>query len=568
MLSDQDIETMVLVVGAGPVGLTLAMDLAWRGIDVVVVELRPPGEPPPVKCNHTSARSMEIFRRLGLAQKVREAGLPEDYPNDVTYSTTMTGIELTRIPIPCRRDRYASVGYPDSDWPTPEPPHRINQIYLEPVMFEHAASMRQIRIVNRSIVEDFIQTDDGVEAAVCDLDTGQVFTISSRYLIGCDGGKSVIRKKMGVRLAGDAEISRVLSTHIRAPELLQRVPDKPAWMYHAVNPRQSGAVVAIDGREQWLVHCSMRLDVDFETVDRDKAIRTVLGVDENFHYDVISKEDWVSRRLVAERFRDRRVFICGDAAHIWIPAGGYGMNAGIADATNLSWMLAAVLNGWAEPDILDAYEAERHAITEQVSHFAMNTARRDFHKRSGTGAEIEAPGPAGDELRSSTGRELYELNVRQFCCAGLNFGYYYDRSPLIAYDGETPPSYTMDQYTASTVPGCRTPHVWLQDGRSLYDAFGPEFTLIRFDPALNVDGIISAFRTRGVPLALLDVDILSEPYREKLVLSRPDQHIAWRGDAEPENPLALVDLVRGALRQPAREFVAERLAKATEEERV
>ncbi len=549
----QDEETPVLIVGAGPVGLTLAMDLAWRGVEVLVAERRYRGEAPPVKCNHTSARSMEIFRRLGLAAKIRNTGLPADFPNDVTYSTTMVGEELTRIRIPCRRDRYGSEGYADSGWPTPEPPHRINQIHLEPVMFEHAVAMPKLRILNRVEIEDYEHSADGAVAAARDLETGDTFKIRCAYLIGCDGGRSTVRRKMGVKYVGDEEITRVLSTHIRAPGLIDRVRDKLAWMYHPMTARQPGVVVAIDGKDQWLVHCSMgKGNLDFDKVDREAAIRAALGVEDSFQFEVLSKEDWIARRLVAERFRDRAVFLCGDAAHIWMPVAGYGMNAGIADATNLSWMLAGVLNGWASPDLLDAYEAERHPITEQVSRFAMNVGEKNLEKRRLAAVDLEVPGPEGDAIRARIGRELYELNVKQFCCAGLNFGYFYEGSPIVAYDDEAAPVYTMDSFTASTVPGCRTPHLWLRDGRSLYDALGPEFTLLRFDRNIGVDRLVNTAKSRGLALAVLDVDAAdaAQLYRHKLVLSRPDQHVAWRGNAEPDDPVGLIDLVRGA--QPIR----------------
>src|SRR6267154_6709322 len=158
------IETSVLVVGAGPVGLTLALDLAWRGIDVTIVERRHAGEPPEPKCNHVSARSMEIYRRLGIAAKLRNEGLPEDYPNDVSYRTSFTGTEFARIHIPCRRDRFTDKSGPDGDWPTPEPPHRANQIFVEPELFAHAAALSRVKILNRTEIESFAQSDDGVVA--------------------------------------------------------------------------------------------------------------------------------------------------------------------------------------------------------------------------------------------------------------------------------------------------------------------------------------------------------------------------------------------------------------------
>ena len=545
----REFEVPVLVVGGGPVGLTLATDLAWRGVEVLLVERRARAEPPEPKCNHVAARSMEIFRRLGVAGKLRNAGLPPDYPNDVSYRTSFTGIELTRIPIPCRRDRYDASGGPDTDWPTPEPPHRINQIYLEPILFDHAAQMPGVATLNRTTLEGFIQDEARVLATVRSLDDGETTTIACQYMVGCDGGRSIVRRAIGARYEGDSVVQRVQSTYIRAPKLIDLQRERPAWATFSLNPRRSGNCYAIDGRERWLIHNYLRPDeAGFDSVDRDWAIRTILGVGADFEYEVISHEDWYGRRLVADKFRERRVFIAGDAAHIWVPYAGYGMNAGIADATNLSWLLAAHLNGWAPAAVLDAHERERHPITEQVSHFVMDHAHAMASQRGEVPANIEAEGPEGEAARAALGQRAYDLNVQQYCAAGLNFGSYYDESPIIAYDGERQPGYSMSSFTPSTVPGCRTPHFWLGNGRSLYDALGPEYTLLRLDPGVDVEPLRAAARRQGLPLALLDIagEEAHRLYDRKLVLSRPDQHVAWRGDRLPDDPDALVQLLRGA----------------------
>jgi 2-polyprenyl-6-methoxyphenol hydroxylase-like FAD-dependent oxidoreductase len=543
------IETQVLIVGAGPVGLTAAMDLASRGIDVVVAEIRRPGEPPNVKCNHVSARSMEVFRRLGIAQRVRQGGLPANFPNDCAYRTTVVGRELSRIPIPCRADRYTATGGPDTDWPTPEPPHRINQIYLEPILFAAALERPQIKILNRIQIERFEQDDDGVLAFGRDLDGDLELIIAADYLIGCDGGRSTVRRLIGARLTGTDVVQRVQSTYIHAPQLKDLITQKPAWMTMSLNPRRCGTTVSIDGRDNWLIHNHLAPEEsDFDSVDRDWALRTILGVDADFRYEILSKEDWIGRRLVADRFRDRRAFICGDAAHLWIPYAGYGMNAGIADAVDLSWMLAATLQGWAGPGMLDAYEGERQPITEQVSHFAMNHALAVMSQRRSVPPEVEADGPEGDAVRDRVGRAAYDLNVQQYCCAGLNFGYYYDHSPIIAHDGEKPPPYTMGGFAASTVPGARVPHVVLPDGRSVLDALGPGYTLLRADPAIDVSELTAMASASGVPLALVEVgpDAASAGFSEALLMVRPDSHIAWRGDAPPRDPRGLLDRLIGA----------------------
>jgi len=543
-----EVSSPVLIVGAGPVGLTLAIDLAWRGIDVTVVESRARAAPPEPKCNHVAARTMEIFRRLGIAQKVRDAGLPADYPHDISYRTTFTGRELTRIKIPCRRDRFTATDGADGNWPTPEPPHRINQIFLEPILFAHAASQKRIAIINRSSVEKVVVEKKSASVSLRDLESNVVRRLDCRFLIGCDGARSIVRKAIGAELSGDVVIQRVQSTFIRAPDLIDRQRHERAWGTGAINPRRSGMVYAIDGRERWLVHNYLKPEeTDFDTVGRDEAIRTILGVGADFRYDIISKEDWYGRRLVATKFRDRSAFIAGDAAHIWVPYAGYGMNAGIADAMNLSWLIAAHLNGWAGEKILDAYEAERWPITSQVSRFAMSHAEAEIRRRGAVPAEIEEDSARGEAVRREVGRVTYEINVQQYACAGLNFGAYYDSSPIIAYDSGEQPSYTMDNYTASTVPGCRTPHFFTSDGTSLYDAMGPEFTLLRLDPTIDVVPLALAAQTRRVPLKMLDVKgpVAAAGYDGGLVLSRPDQHVAWRGKCLPGDPAALIDRIRG-----------------------
>jgi 2-polyprenyl-6-methoxyphenol hydroxylase-like FAD-dependent oxidoreductase len=546
----KEFESNVLIVGAGPVGLTLAIDLAWRGVGVTMVETRARAAAPEPKCNHVAARTMEIFRRLGVAEKVRNAGLPADYPHDISYRTTFTGPELTRIRIPCRRDRFAITDGPDCNWPTPEPPHRINQIFLEPILFEHAAAQPRIKIINRTSVEDVVVGDSSASAALRDLDTGAVSRISCRFLIGCDGARSVVRKTIGANFSGDEVVQRVQSTYIRAPDLIELQRHARAWGTGSINPRRAGMVYAIDGVERWLVHNYMKPDEgDFDSVDRDACIRTILGVGADFRYDIISKEDWVGRRLIADKFRDRCAFIAGDAAHIWVPYAGYGMNAGIADAMNLSWLLAAHLNGWAPLSILDAYEAERWPITSQVSRFAMSHAEAEIRRRGAVPGDIEDAGPAGELARREVGHLAYQINVQQYACAGLNFGAYYDRSPIIAYDGAEHPAYTMDSYTPSTVPGCRTPHFRRDDGSSIYDAMGPEFTLLRFDSSIDAAPLQAAALRRALPLTVLDVKASAarDLYRDRMVLSRPDQHVAWRGEALPSDCLALIDHIRGAI---------------------
>jgi len=549
----------VLVVGAGPVGMCLALDLAWRGVDVTVIDQRADGQPPSVKCNHVAARTMEAFRRLGFVDKVRDAGLPADHPHDVAFRTTVTGIEFGRIPIPCRRDRYTTEVGPDANWPTPEPPHRINQIYLEPVLAARMRSEPRINVLYGTRCVEISQDNDRAVATVEDLGNGETSRMSAPYLVGCDGGSSLARRSMGASLHGDDDILRTQSTYIRAPGLRARMSASPAWGTFSMNRRRAGVAYAIDGRERWIVHNYLRDEESgFDMVDRDGSVRAILGVDGNFRIDVIGQEDWIGRRLVVDRIRDRRVFLCGDAAHLWVPYAGYGMNAGIADALNLSWMLAAVIEGWGGPALLGAYEAERLPITEQVSHYAMKHALAVARQRREVPAEIEDETEAGEAARVALGERAYALNVAQYACAGLNFGYFYEDSPVIVRDAEAPPSYSMQDYTPSTVPGCRAPHLRLADGRSLYDALGPGLTLLcpaNADPGASDHArraLAGGAAARAIPLASVHVDgpDAAELYEDRLVLVRPDQHIAWRGRALPPDHGELLDRVTGQVSGP------------------
>jgi len=539
----------VIIVGAGPVGITAAMDLDARGVPVILVEERRFLEPPSVKCNHVAARTMEQFRRLGVAAQVRAAGLPADYPHDVAFRTALTGRELARIPIPPSRDRHTSTSGPDTTWATPEPPHRINQTFLEPLLVRHVAGLPHVTLLNTTRYESFEQSTGGVRATIADLGGRGRRVLRGRYLIGADGGRSRVRRQIGARLQGDEVIGHVQSTCIRATGLYDLMPGRRAWGYYVYNTRHNGHVYAIDGKGTFLVHNHLTPEeAAIGSADRDWCIRAILGVDDDFEYETVSEEDWVARRLVADRFRDGRVFIAGDAAHLWVPYGGYGMNAGIADALNLTWTLGAILGGWAGPRMIEAYEAERLPITAQVSKFAMSHAERVTRNHHAVPPDLEDDTEAGRLSRDEFGRQAYDLNVQQFAAAGLNFGYSYDSSPIISYDGEPAPEYTMGGYTQATVPGCRAPHFWLAPGVSLYDRLGQGYTLLRLDPDVDAGPVTAAAAAAGLPLEIIDIPAGAAPaeYKDALLICREDQHVAWRGDQVPADAAALIDLLRGA----------------------
>ena len=560
MTSEFKVDTPVLIVGGGPVGMTMALCLAKRGIASYLVELRVADALPDVKCNHISARSMELFRSLGISEDLRAAGLPDDYPHDVSYRTSTLGEEIARIHIPGRTTRLTDHSGPDGNWPTPEPPHRINQRFIEPILRQHVQKEALITCLYRHQVLGFTQDENKVNAQVQNLELPgtSAFTLHATYMVGCDGGRSMVRKGIDAKLVGDEVVQRVQSTCIRAPQLISKMKVPPAWAMFTVNPRRSGNIYAIDGKEVWLIHNYLRdQEADFESVDRDWAIRAILGVDDDFEYEVMSKEDWFGRRLVSDKLQQGRVFVAGDAAHLWVPYAGYGMNAGLADASNLAWHLAAQLELWASPLALSAYQKERHPITEQVSRFAMNHAHAMSKRRREIPANLEDNTTEGEMARTTFGKDLYELNVQQYCCAGLNFGYFYDQSPIMLYDDETAPDYSMGSFTPSTVTGCRAPHFWLAEGRSLYDELGKAYTLLCLKPVepSALAWLTNAAAQARMPLKIMDLSGLENvppAYKHPYVMVRSDAHTVWRGH-EITQTLAdeLVAVLSGHLKQAA-----------------
>lgn len=540
----------VIVVGAGPVGITLALDLASRGVEVLVLERRAADDRTSVKTNHISARSMETFRRLGLADAIRAVGLPEDHPHDCAYRTTLIGHELGRTPLASTAAKRARADSgADAAWPTPEPPHRVNQTFVEPILHAAVEAAKGIRILYRVEVSDVRQDGGSASVLARDLGSGLRREFRARFVVGCDGPGSAVRRRIGAHLEGPPMTGRMLSTLIRSPELMERMPHPPAWSVSVFNPRRHGAMITIDGREQFLLHSPLLPDEDYAEVDRGRVLCELIGADD-VDYEILSIEDFTGRGLVASTYRVGRVFLAGDAAHLWLPFAGYGMNAGIADAVDLAWLLAAHLQGWAPQAILDAYEAERRPVTVQVSHHTMGLFPKVTALAAGVPAEIEDDSAAGEAARAEFGERAISLNTPQYAAAGLNFGYFYDGSPIISYDGEPPPPYTMGDFKASTVPGCRVPHLWLDDGRSLLDAIGPAYTLIRAEPAVDVTPIRLAAERAGVPLELVDLGEASG-YDHPLVIARADHHVAWRGRQAPEDPATLFARLTGRSSHPS-----------------
>jgi 2-polyprenyl-6-methoxyphenol hydroxylase-like FAD-dependent oxidoreductase len=527
-------DTTVLIVGAGPSGLTLAMDLGQRGIDCHIVEAET-GRPLNPRCNTTSARSMEHFRRLGVAGRVRAAGLPAGYPTSVQYRTSLTGHELFRMDFPSSRDVIGGAGR--EEWVTPEPQHRISQIYLEPILEEKAASVSGVTIEKGCRAVDMEQDTDHVEVAVESTDGARV--IRAKYVAGCDGAHSTVRELLGVRYSGVAAIRAFVSTFVRSREIGELAAKNPAWTYWSYGQRKA-SLLAINGSDLWLHHVAFPAGHDTDGEDPAGLLRESIGRD--VQYEVLGTVRWTGRQLVADKYRDGRVFLVGDAAHIWIPVGGFGMNTGIQDATGLAWLIAAVEQGWASPAILGAYELERRPVGEQFA--AAIGAKAQSSLGVAVVPALSEDGPEGDAARERMRQVLSETERGRYDPVGFSFGYHYADSPLVI-GGEALPI-GMEAYPASARPGYRLPHRWMPDGRALFDLLGQGYALLRVGrPGLEVTGLTSAAASRGLPLRVVDIPAEARPqYPAALILVRPDQHVAWMGDDLPDAD-GLLDRVTG-----------------------
>jgi 2-polyprenyl-6-methoxyphenol hydroxylase-like FAD-dependent oxidoreductase len=539
------VDVPVLIAGGGPVGVTLAMELALHGVKSIIIEQRRDLSPSP-RCNTTNARSMEIFRRLGCADAVRAAGLPSDFNTDVVYMTRMNGHELTRYERPTTDDvRAGTMAGVASDWPTPEPQHFISQLFLEPVLRDHARGAYGIDLREGWELIDFTQDEDGVSARARDVESGAEQTFRARYLVGSDGGRSVVRREIGARLEGIPEINNACTIFFEAPRLSELYRATPGWMYRFA---AGGVLVAIDGKDRWLLHLNRPAGRPFEDgFDPREAIFAAIG--EPFDYQIINEVHWTARALVADTFRDRRVFLAGDAAHIWVPMGGFGMNAGVGDAVTLGWMLGGVVAGWLDPKILDAYQAERAPLGAAVASQAARWSRDIFALLRENAPDVNAL-EADPAAMRKLGDAIRAVNLCEFENSGMQFGFVYIDSPIVAYDGTEPPPFTLEEYRETSSPGARAPHVVRAATKTpLFDEFGPAFTLLRIGPN-PPDGsvLVADAARRGLPLTTVDVPE-AEAVRAYegygLVLVRPDGHIAWRSRTNPDDARAVLDRVTG-----------------------
>jgi 2-polyprenyl-6-methoxyphenol hydroxylase-like FAD-dependent oxidoreductase len=522
----------------------LANELGRRGVDAVLVDEKSSTAFNP-QANATQARTMEHYRRLGFVDEIRQAGLPADYPTDVAYFTRYAGFELARFQLPTSSQAKTLIKELSGSWSAAELPHRVSQKFVESVLRRQAEKLPLVQLNYGWKLLGYVEREDGISAEVQRLSDGLCRTIRAGFLVGADGPRSAIRQSIGVSYGGKTGVQRdfmggrMLAVYVRSPQFYACVPHPKAWMYNSFNRDRRAFMASVNGRDEFAFHTQLRPGEDEGAITErvaKEAFQRACGVP--VECEVLSFLTWTAgHALVAERMQRGRVFLGGDAAHLFTPAGGLGYNTAIEDAVNLGWKLASVIKGASPIALLDSYDRERRPVAVRNTNYA-----REFADSLGlyeAVPELEDDTDAGHQARRAAGLYLETHARAEFSIPGVTFGGRYDESPIIIADGTAPPPDRANVYVPSACPGGRAPHAWLSDGVSLYDLFGFEWTLLQFgDKLVDTAGFDEAARRAGADLRIVKAPAsLRDLYEADLALIRPDQVVAWRGSA-PEARLA------------------------------
>jgi len=532
----------VIVVGAGPVGLTLAIDLGRRGVRCLLIERSPTTLPYP-KMDRSNARTMEFYRRLGIADRVRALGYPADNPMDVFLTRRLSEPPIAVLRYPSVGERREQIAESPDGAYLLEPYQLVSQNKLEPLLKEVAEGTPNVSVRYGCALEDYTQDDTGVTVEAVAVD-GAREQLRARYLVGCDGGTSTVRKKAGIKLDGQGRIRALVQVIFRSPDLYGKIVTGRGRHYNFVDV-DSTTLIAQGCRTEFTLHSSLPAETDFRPV-----IERLVGFP--FTYEITHVIRWHHNLLLADHYRDGRVFLAGDAIHLVIPSGGLGMNTGVGDAFDLSWKLAGTIQGWGGPGLLDSYERERRPIGRRNVDAAGWAAAGVPIWRSQLTREAWDDTPEGAALRRRLG-ELFEIGHRRMHgMVGVEAGYSYAGSPLIADEPGNLPEWEVSRYDPKAVPGARIPHMWLADGQAMQDVLGDDYTLLDLSGDADTAGLEAAFRARSVPLEVVRRD---EPrvrgvFGASVFLLRPDLHIVWRGDAAPDDPVHLAALATGWADEP------------------
>lgn len=527
----------VIVAGAGPVGLTLTIDLGRRGVRCLIMEKSPTPLPWP-KMDRSNARTMEFYRRIGIVDRVRALGYPPDNPMDVFLATRLSDKPIATLKYPSVAERRKQIAEtPDGSWLL-EPYQLVSQNKLEPLLKEVAEGTPNVTVRYGCELTDFTQDETGVTVLARTVD-GHEDKLRCSYLAGCDGGTSTVRKKLDIKLEGKGGLRQLVQVIFRSDELYERIVTGKGRHYQFADAAGS-SIVAQGCRTEFTLHSTLPPDTDFVPVIRD-----LIGFPCEF--EILYVVPWRHNLLIAERYRDRRVFLAGDSIHLVIPTGGLGMNTGVGDAFDLSWKFAGTIAGWGGPGLLDGYEQERRPIgVRNVAAAGWAAAGVPIWRALVTPAVYDNT-PEGEAVRRELAASFDVNHRRMHGMVGVESAYSYAGSPLIAEEPGNVAEWDTSRYTPHARPGVRIPHMWLKDGRALQDVLGSNYTLLDLRGDCDAAPLAAAFEALGAPLEVLHLDEqrVREVYGASVFLLRPDLHIAWRGDGPPADPARLAAMATG-----------------------
>ena len=540
-------EVSVLISGGGSVGLSLAAELGWRNIDCMVVE-QAAGLNNHPRANAVANRTMEYYRRWGIDKAITEAGIPPDHPADYYWVSSLHGRQLHRISLPPFkkiREVKDTGGYVKEEhtW-SPYLKTITGQNEVEETILNYIDTLSNINMNFNYSLESFEQDILGVTSKVKNIKSGVIEEVRSKYLIACDGGKSMVREKLNIGLSGRADMAKFVSIYFKAPDFMKCHKFGSANIFFPLHKDYAGFLLNWDGGTTFTYHLMLKPGQLWNEVNTKKSIEEVLG--QTTDIEILSVQPWTAHALVADKYHDKRIIMAGDAVHLFTPTGGFGMNTGVSDAIDIAWKVQAMVEGWGGAKLIDSYFEERHSIGVRNTKEAADCFDQ-LNSVMQYGDILDEDSKRAEKLREKLSINLKEQD-KLIASSGTLLGYRYKNSSIVIPDGTEETFDNPRKYIPTARPGHRAPHIWLEEGVSIYDKFNKNFTLLVFtEDLIDAKKLISKAESIALPIHLLqinDKDVLNL-YLNKYVIVRPDLMVAWRSDYIPENIIDILNTIIG-----------------------
>jgi 2-polyprenyl-6-methoxyphenol hydroxylase-like FAD-dependent oxidoreductase len=535
--------TPVLIAGGGPTGLTLASLLARDGVNCILAERNPCTTQFP-KMDITNGSSMELLRRLGVDEELRRVGVAPQFSFDVIFAPGLDGPEIARWRLPSVDAQRAALGeLSDGSLPA-QPSQRLSQELFEAVMMERCRRAPGVDVRQGWRLDTCAEIDGAVEATIVN-NAGAAVQVRADFLVGCDGASSQVRNELGIAMTGAPEFTTIALVHFRSPGLSNLHALGQFWHLFCPN---GVTVISQDEADTWTLHVDLGPDVSDEDPigDPREFVTRALGKPIELT-EVLATSVWRPTALLADSYGRGRILLAGDSAHTMIPTGGHGMNTGLGDAFNLGWKLAGVVRGWGGPRLLDSYELERRPVGQRNCYASLENAGVHLQYRAVANRDLVAADTAEGNAQRAAVAEFLAANDGENTSLGIELDVRYHDSSIVCTPDDAPPPWHQRAFVPTVRAGHRAPNIVVGQNKTLFDQFGPGFTLVDAcrDPAAKL--LVDEAEAVGMPLhhLVLEDSRCCGLYEYRLVLVRPDLHIAWSGTTVAE-PAAIVHRARGA----------------------